>query len=302
MKKAYYFSHDSNAKTDEKILNLRAELGWEGYGIYWALIETLHDSTENKFPLKSLNGLSINLGVKRIKIEKIIHDYGLFKSDENFFWSESLIKRMKIKEEKSWKARKAAKKRWESEDANAMQTHSESNANAMQTHSESNALKERKGKERKRKESKGKESKGKESKGKESKGKESKDDDASNEAPPESVFKNFISVYDEFIKIKTNCPAKIDGVQGKAAKSIIDYLRRASNDKSDEGVINSWKFLLSKWDKIEPFYQQKLKLNEIESNIVNIIGQIKNGYGSAKQNSKGGEWDNFITQRTGADY
>lgn len=127
-----------------------------------------------------------------------------------------------------------------------------------------------------------------------------KGDDASDEAPQESIYKNFISVYDEFIKIKTNCPAKIDGVQGKAAKSIIEYLRRASNDKTDEGVINSWKFLLSKWDKIEPFYQGKLKLNEIESNLVNIIGQIKNG--SGKQNSKGGEWDSFVAQRTGSGY
>lgn len=99
MKKAYYFSHDSNAKTDEKILNLRADMGWDGYGIYWALIETLHDSTGYKFAFKSLQGLSINLGVKREKLEKIINSFGLFEKDENFFWSNSLMKRMNKKKE-----------------------------------------------------------------------------------------------------------------------------------------------------------------------------------------------------------
>jgi hypothetical protein len=29
-----YFSHDANARHDEKILELRAELGWEGYGTF----------------------------------------------------------------------------------------------------------------------------------------------------------------------------------------------------------------------------------------------------------------------------
>lgn len=99
MKKAYYFSHDSNAKTDEKILNLRAELGWDGYGIYWALIETLHDSTGYKFAFKSLSGLSINLGVRKEKLEKIINSFGLFEKDENYFWSASLLKRMDKKKE-----------------------------------------------------------------------------------------------------------------------------------------------------------------------------------------------------------
>jgi len=34
-KEAYYFSHDSNARQDEKIIKLRMKLGWEGYGLYW---------------------------------------------------------------------------------------------------------------------------------------------------------------------------------------------------------------------------------------------------------------------------
>ena len=38
-KVSYYFSHYANAHHYEKILELRAELGWEGYGIFWAMSE-----------------------------------------------------------------------------------------------------------------------------------------------------------------------------------------------------------------------------------------------------------------------
>jgi len=43
VKNAYYFSHDSNAKDDPKCVLLIEQLGLEGYGIYWILIEILRD-------------------------------------------------------------------------------------------------------------------------------------------------------------------------------------------------------------------------------------------------------------------
>lgn len=47
-KEAYYFSHDANAKDDPKILQLRMELGWEGYGLFWALIELLRNESDHR--------------------------------------------------------------------------------------------------------------------------------------------------------------------------------------------------------------------------------------------------------------
>ena len=38
-KDTFYFSHDYNAHNDVKILFMRQQLGMEGYGIYWFLIE-----------------------------------------------------------------------------------------------------------------------------------------------------------------------------------------------------------------------------------------------------------------------
>ena len=131
-KEAYYFSHDSNAKDDPKILHLRMEMGWEGYGIFWAIIEMLRN--ESDFRMRThYKGIAFALQTQEDFIKKIINDYDLFCTDEHFFWSESLLKRMELKEERSEKARESAKKRWNKDiDANAMRTHSERNANAMQ--------------------------------------------------------------------------------------------------------------------------------------------------------------------------
>ncbi len=146
-KEAYYFSHDSNAKDDPKILQLRMEMGWEGYGLFWAIIEMLRN--ESDFRMRThYKGIAFALQTHEDCIKKLINEFDLFELDEQYFWSESLLKRMELKEERSEKARESAKKRWNRDiDANAMRTHSERNADAMQ-------LKESKVKEIKEKESK----------------------------------------------------------------------------------------------------------------------------------------------------
>ena len=69
-------------------------------------------------------------------IQSLINNFDLFESDDNYFWSNSVLKRLKIRENKSEKAAESARARW-------------NRANAMQSQSESNAIKERKGKESK---------------------------------------------------------------------------------------------------------------------------------------------------------
>lgn len=147
-KEAYYFSHDANAKDDPKILQLRMSLGWEGYGLFWGLIELLRNQPDYRMQ-KHYMSIAYALHTDQKKIESIVNDFGLFARDQEFFWSESLLKRMELKEERSEKMRNAARKRWDKDiDAEAMQKHSKSNAEAMQ-------LKEIKEKENKGNESKG---------------------------------------------------------------------------------------------------------------------------------------------------
>jgi len=148
-KEAYYFSHDSNARQDEKIIKLRMKLGWEGYGLYWALIEMLRDAKDYKLET-DYESIAFELRTECERIKSVIEDYGLFDIREGMFYSTSLLNRMSLREDKSNKAREAAKKRWAKNTDNQQDT-SESNADGMRTHSESNAIK-------------GKESKGKENK------------------------------------------------------------------------------------------------------------------------------------------
>ena len=138
-KDAYYFSHDSNARNDEKILSLRMQFGMEGYGIYWAIIEMLRDSTDYRMQTQ-FERIAFELHADSVRVESILQDFELFESDGEYFWSESLLRRMQIKEEKSKKASLSAKSRWDK--AKAVRTHSEGSANGMQ------------GKERKVKETK----------------------------------------------------------------------------------------------------------------------------------------------------
>ena len=84
MKETYYFSHDSNAITDTKILNMRADYEMEGYGLYWAIIEMMRNEDDYKLKLDKNTYRAVKtLTNTNIDIEKYIsdciEDYRLFK-------------------------------------------------------------------------------------------------------------------------------------------------------------------------------------------------------------------------------
>lgn len=93
-KESYYFSHDSNARNDVKIIKLRRQLGLEGYGLYWCLIEMLRDTPEYKLPLDSVDDIAYNLNISKEKVETVINNYKLFTIDDEQFFSERLIRNM----------------------------------------------------------------------------------------------------------------------------------------------------------------------------------------------------------------
>lgn len=104
-KETYYFSHDSNAITDTKILNMRADYGLEGYGLYWAIIEMMRNEEDYKLELSKNTYRAIKtLTNTAIDIEKYIkdciEDYGLFREADNRFFSNSLLRRMTEYEKK----------------------------------------------------------------------------------------------------------------------------------------------------------------------------------------------------------
>jgi hypothetical protein len=160
-KEAYYFSHDTNARRDPKILAMRNEYGNEGYGWYWIIVEMLaeQDGYKLKHAKWVTNAIAMELLCEPNSSEKfvnsLINDYELLSSDGEFFWSESLMRRMNLKEEKRQKrveaGKKGAQKRWNGNDSEQQ----DGNAIDMLKQSHNNAI---------AKDGKGKESKGKESK------------------------------------------------------------------------------------------------------------------------------------------
>lgn len=112
-----YFPHDSDARSDDKIIALRIKHKWEGYGLYWALIEKLRESKD--YTLKAdYNVLAFDLRSDAALIKSVINDFGLFAFTDNgeCFYSESLNIRMKPLDEKRAKLSNAGKrgneKRW----------------------------------------------------------------------------------------------------------------------------------------------------------------------------------------------
>lgn len=142
-KETFYFSHDYNTRTDEKIKLLLRKHGMVGYGVFWSIVEDLYNNA-NALHL-DCEGIAFDLRVDESIVSSVINDFGLFVIDGDSFGSLSVEKRLNERSERSHKARETAYKRWNK---------SEGNANAMPMHSEGNAIKERKGKKRKGKERK----------------------------------------------------------------------------------------------------------------------------------------------------
>lgn len=131
MKDAFYFPHDSNAKDDPKCTMLIEQLGLEGYGIFWVLIETLRDQPDYKYPLKLIPSLARKYNTTFEKMNVVINNYNLFEIDSGtFFYSESLNKRMQIFEIKREKQRIKANKRW-NKDATALPQYNHGNASKV---------------------------------------------------------------------------------------------------------------------------------------------------------------------------
>ena len=140
-KDTFYFSHDYNARNDEKIKMLIRKHGMIGYGVFWAIVEDLYN---NANALRTdYDGIAYDLRLHSDIVKSVVNDFDLFEINGDYFGSSSVQARLDQRNEKSLSARKSASYRWNKK---------EEDANALQTLSEGNAKKERKGKEIKGKE------------------------------------------------------------------------------------------------------------------------------------------------------
>ena len=127
MKKTY-FNHDSSAFQDYRIIKMRAKLGMEAYGVFWAVLELLF-TEENKLCIDDYDSLAFGLQCDPIVLKHVIEDFDLFVIEDGCFYSRRLNKHIEEINSKSIKAKENASKRWNN--ATAMQPHSDSNASKV---------------------------------------------------------------------------------------------------------------------------------------------------------------------------
>ena len=97
-KDVYYFPHDYNPTSDPKMLAFGGEFGAVGYGIYWRIIEMLHECSEHYLPLKkyiySAIAKQMLTDVEHVLkiVESCINDFELFDSNEEYFWCNRVLR------------------------------------------------------------------------------------------------------------------------------------------------------------------------------------------------------------------
>lgn len=152
-KEAFYFSHDYSTTNDPKIQALLGKFGSKGYGIYWRVVEILHEEQDHKLYLKPYMFEAIASTFKEdVELINSIIDYSvdvceLFIREDNYLYSERVLenisKRDKIKEARSFAGKKSAQLRSKQNPTNVDQ-----NTTPVQQ----DPTKESKGKEKKGKE------------------------------------------------------------------------------------------------------------------------------------------------------
>lgn len=155
MKETFYFAHDYNARNDPKLQDVLIDLGVEGIGVFWCIIEQLYEQG-GTLPIRYCKIIAFALHVDCNVVERLVHDYGLFKNDGENMWSESVLNRLNRRSEVSEKRKLAALARWRQGIENQSKTQSPANyrqitdnARGMQMQSTSNANAGHKEKKRK---------------------------------------------------------------------------------------------------------------------------------------------------------
>ena len=104
-----YFSHDINSRTDKKIMKLICKHGFEGYGVFWAIVEFMHI---NDFKVSDEDLIAYELRANVELVHSIMNDFELFTINDGFYISERINKNLnRITEEKE-KFKKGAVIRW----------------------------------------------------------------------------------------------------------------------------------------------------------------------------------------------
>jgi len=95
MKDNYYFPHDAESMNDPRIIKLLNRYKMSGYGVFYALNELLRVQDNYRCHLSLLKMFARKINVNYVFILSIVNDFGLFVVDDEWFFSEDMVRRMK---------------------------------------------------------------------------------------------------------------------------------------------------------------------------------------------------------------
>lgn len=104
-----YFPHDIDASSDPKILELRYKMGSKGYGIFWLLVEILHNGP---FGPDNLGAIAYQLREDIETIKSVLEDFDLFYVENGVYTSDRIKENTMRAESTSRRANAGAASRW----------------------------------------------------------------------------------------------------------------------------------------------------------------------------------------------
>jgi hypothetical protein len=113
MKKTYYFQHDYEPTSDPKIQYILSVYGGLGYGLWWRIVEMLHSSDIHKIQNKKYVIVGIADQMKcdpefvNNFINTCVNDVQLLVQDQEYIWSERVMKNIGKMEDISQKRKEA---------------------------------------------------------------------------------------------------------------------------------------------------------------------------------------------------
>jgi len=111
----------------------------EGIGVYWCIVEMLYEES-GYLHHTEYGRIAYELQTNEDLVRSVVNDFDLFDRNEDNFWSDSVINRLKIRKDKSDQAKEAVRIRWERE-----RLKKQKNTVVLQAHIGSNTTKDKKG-------------------------------------------------------------------------------------------------------------------------------------------------------------
>lgn len=121
-KEAYYFPHEYDTRSDDKMAPFMMEHGAIGYGIYWIIVEMLHKSEDSRIESKASTikriAATSKVGLEDFEtILKSCLEYELLIEKDGFIYIERVLRnkrhRQDMRLKKSEAGKKGAEARWQ---------------------------------------------------------------------------------------------------------------------------------------------------------------------------------------------